>query len=150
MLHYYHFSLSILYKIAGTFCIKIMVYKMYYIGDTERVFGDTERVFGDKGSLFFCEGNIRTVGLAFAFGFFAIRRGLVFNLCANLFGSERKLFLGKGKFLTLGRDLALRFGEGNLLFGEGNLRFSGSNLLFSGGEGDLGFGDLLFVILILK
>jgi len=118
--------------------------------------------------LFFREGNVRTVGLAFAFGFFAIRRGLVFNLCANLFGSERKLFLGKGNVITVGRDLALRFGEGNLLFsgdalrfgegnllfsgdalrfGEGDLRFGEGNLLFSGGN--LLFGDLLFVILII-
>jgi len=73
-------------------------------------------LFPDEGSLFFFEGNVRTVGLAFAFGFFAIRRGLVFNLCANLFGSERKLFLGKGNVRTVGRDLALRFGEDNLLY----------------------------------
>jgi len=79
---------------------------IYYLGDAGRLLGDAGRLLGDAGwllgdagrelralgslfpdeaSLFFCEDNVRTVGFAFAFGFFAIRRGLVFSLCANLF-----------------------------------------------------------------
>jgi hypothetical protein len=79
---------------------------IYYLGDAGRLLGDAGRelralgslfpdegslfpdegsLFPDEGSLFFCEDNVRTVGFAFAFVFFAIRRGLVFSLCANLF-----------------------------------------------------------------